>query len=84
MIKIKDIRNHIPRLKMGRHHIFAEKLNEFLDQQEKINHIVKRYFELKPDVTGFHITDNFNEKFQEYQDIEKCLKELESELNEIL
>ncbi|MEM0173309.1 MAG: hypothetical protein QXI16_02250 [Sulfolobaceae archaeon] len=50
MIKTKDIRNHIPRLKMGKHHIFAGKLNEFLDQQEKVNELLKEHIQLSYDL----------------------------------
>ena len=36
---------------------------------------VKRYMELKPDVTGFHRTDNFEDKWKEFHDLESELKE---------
>ena len=55
--------------------IAYENWKECEKELETMKAKVKRYFELKPDVTGFHKTDNFEDKWKEFHDLEKELKE---------
>ena len=48
-------------------------------REEEMKTKVKRYFELKPDVTGFHRTDNFEDKWKEFHDLENELKKVSEE-----
>ena len=90
MIKTKDIRNHIPRLKMGKHHIFAGQLNEFLDQQEKVINVLNEVKQLLIDMSidfdeyGMEPTTTTLRSGQEIKDtwFHKIMNKLESESND--
>jgi hypothetical protein len=43
MITNEEIRRYIPRLKMGRHHLFTSKLNDYITQQEKKDKLLELY-----------------------------------------
>ena len=56
-----------------------EIMEEALKREEEMKTKVKRYFELKPDVTGFHKTDNFEDKWKEFHDLESELMKVSEE-----
>ena len=59
--------------------IVYENWQECEKELETMKAKVKRYMELKPDVTGFHRTDNFEEKWQEFHDLESELMKVSEE-----
>lgn len=83
MITSEELRNHIPRLKMGKHHIFAGKLNNYLDQQEKVNEL----FMVSDEIIYIYELPSINirntRRLNELKiKLRKIKGELESELND--